>query len=55
MDFKIETVQSEMGGGIKLTISAKPDNITEKEATRILRQTANLEFPINWELPVYVY
>lgn len=55
LDFKIETVQSEMGGGIKLTISAKPDDMTEEEATRIIRQSANLEFPINWELPVYVY
>ena len=52
---KIETVQSEMGGGIKLTISAKPDDMTEEEATRIIRQAANLEFPINWELPVHVY
>ena len=51
---KIETVQAEMGGGIKLTISAKPDDMTEEEATRIIRQAANLEFPINWELPVRI-
>lgn len=55
LDFKIETVQAKMGGGIKLTISAKPDDMTEEEATRIIRQSANLEFPINWELPVHVY
>lgn len=54
LDFKIETVQAEMGGGINLTISAKPDDMTEEEAIRIIRQAANLEFPIHWELPIRI-
>lgn len=55
LDFKIETVQTDTGGGLDLIITSKPSTMTDDEAIAIIMQAANLEIPIGWELPVHLH